>query len=111
MKVRYTYYVYILRCSDNTYYNGVTNDLERRFNEHSEGVNPDAYTHSRRPVELVYSQLFYDIRQAIFFEKRIKNWSKKKKEAIINDHWEKLPELSSCKNKTSHLHYKKKVVY
>ena len=106
MKVRYTYYVYILKCSDNTYYTGVTNDLERRFNEHLVGTIPDSYTFSRRPVELVFHQIFNDIKLAIAFEKKVKDWSRKKKEAIINDNWDKLPEFSSCKNETSHKLFK-----
>ncbi|WP_317221563.1 GIY-YIG nuclease family protein [Aestuariivivens marinum] len=46
------YYVYILICSDNTYYTGMTNDLERRLNQHQQGYKIDGYTFSRRPVEL-----------------------------------------------------------
>lgn len=107
MKVRYTYYVYILKCKDGTYYTGVTNDLERRFNEHIEGTLIDSYTYSRRPLELVFHQIFYDIKLAIQFEKRIKKWSQKKKQAMINDYWERLPELSECKNETSHKFFKK----
>ena len=106
MKVRHTYYVYILICNDDTYYTGVTNDLERRFNEHQEGTIPDSYTFSRRPLELVFHQTFDDITLAIQFEKRIKKWSQKKKEAMINGHLEKLPELASCKNETSHKLFK-----
>lgn len=103
MKVRYTYYVYILKCKDRTYYTGVTNDLDRRFNEHAEGTLMDSYTYSRRPVELVFQQIFYDVNLAIQFENRVKKWSQKKKEAMINDYWE----LSECKNETSHKFYKK----
>ena len=106
MRVRYTYFVYILKCSDKTYYTGVTNDLDRRLNEHIEGTIPDAYTFSRRPVELAFHQMFQDIKLAIQFEKRIKKWSQKKKEAMINDSWEKLPVLSECKNESSHKLFK-----
>jgi len=88
------YYVYIVKCFDNSYYTGVTNDLERRINEHNEGSNPESYTYKRRPVELVFYHEFNDINQAIVFEKQIKGWSRRKKEAIINDNWELLPELS-----------------
>ncbi|WP_294304271.1 GIY-YIG nuclease family protein [uncultured Chryseobacterium sp.] len=88
------YYVYILKCSDNSYYTGVTNDIEKRIQYHTEGINPDSYTYSRRPVELVFHTEFNDVNQAIAFEKQVKGWSRKKKEAIINDEWEKLPNLS-----------------
>ena len=61
---------------------------------------PDAYTCSRRPVELVWYQDFTEPNQAIYFEKKIKKWSRAKKEAIINDDWDLLPLLSECKNET-----------
>ena len=52
------YYTYILRCSDNSYYTGITNNLERRLIEHHKGLNPTCYTFNKRPVELVYQQNF-----------------------------------------------------
>lgn len=88
------YYVYILKCSDNSYYIGITNDLSRRVDEHNDGINPTSYTHNRRPVELVFSSEFNDVNQAILFEKQIKGWSRKKKEAIIEGKWNLLPQLS-----------------
>jgi putative endonuclease len=96
------YYVYILKCSDDSYYTGVTNDIDRRFYEHQSGLNPNAYTHNRRPVELVFCEEYGDINQAIAFEKQVKGWTRKKKEAIIAGNWGKLKELVVCKNKSSH---------
>ena len=96
-------YVYIIKCSDGTYYTGITNNPERRFNQHSLGFNKESYTYSRRPLELVYCELFTDFNLAIEWETRLKKWSKAKKEALINDNWEKLSELAACKNVTSHL--------
>lgn len=52
---------------------------------HTEGINPDSYTYSKRPVELVFHTEFNDVNQAIAFEKQVKGWSRKKKEAIINE--------------------------
>ena len=52
------YYVYILRCRDSSLYVGVTSDIERRVMEHNAGKYPDAYTHNRRPVTLVFYQDF-----------------------------------------------------
>jgi putative endonuclease len=89
-----TYYVYIVKCLDNSYYTGMTNNLTRRIDEHNEGNNPESYTYTRRPVELVFYSEFNEVEQAIAFEKQVKGWSRKKKEAIINDNWEILPELS-----------------
>ena len=95
------YYVYILKCSDNSYYTGVTNNIEKRFNEHQSGINKGAYTYKKRPVELVFCEYFGDINQAIAFEKQIKGWTRKKKEAIIVGNWEKLKELSICRNESN----------
>ncbi|REC47135.1 MULTISPECIES: GIY-YIG nuclease family protein [Chryseobacterium] len=93
------YYVYIVKCSDNSYYTGFTNDLEKRINEHNDGLNSESYTYTRKPVELVFYYEFNDVNQAIGFEKQIKGCSRKKKEAIINDNWELLPELSKNRMK------------
>lgn len=93
------YYVYILKCSDNSYYVGITNNFERRIIEHNEGYDSKSYTFKRRPLELVYLKTFNDSNQAILFEKQIKGWSRKKKEALINDNCEVLPELSMNKEK------------
>ncbi len=92
------YYVYILKCADSSYYTGIRNNLERRLAEHESGINPDCYTYKRRPVELVYSEYFTDPNLAIAFEKKVKNWSKAKKTALIEKNWEKLKSLSICHN-------------
>ncbi|GHB55077.1 GIY-YIG nuclease family protein [Persicitalea jodogahamensis] len=99
------YFVYILKCADDSYYTGVTNDLDRRLIEHQSGHNPDSYTHSRRPVEIVFNREFKYIDQAIAFEKQVKGWSRKKKEAIIQDNWDLLHPLAECLNNTSHKKY------
>jgi putative endonuclease len=88
------YFVYILLCSDNSYYTGVTNNLERRLYEHESGHDPKSYTFKRRPLKLVFQEIFNDINQAIAFEKQVKGWKRSKKEAIINGDWHLLPELS-----------------
>jgi len=91
------YYIYILECSDNTFYTGVTNDLSRRLEEHQSGINNNSYTHNRRPVKLVFSCEFNNIEVAIAKEKQIKKWSKAKKNALINGDFDLLPELSKKK--------------
>jgi len=100
--------VYILKCSDGSYYTGVTNDVERRLWEHQEGIDANSYTHNRRPVELVWYSDEFDPNSAIEFEKQVKGWTRKKKEALINGEWDKLPELSKCNNESTHLNCKKK---
>ncbi|MBL0047416.1 MAG: GIY-YIG nuclease family protein [Bacteroidetes bacterium] len=101
------YFTYILECADKSYYTGITNDIDRRIAEHNEGENPSAYTYSRRPVKLVYLEQFFDPSTAIELEKQIKGWSRKKKDALIANNWDKLKELSVCKNETSYMNYKK----
>ena len=77
------YYVYILKCSDSSYYTGLTNNIERRFQEHQSGENNTSYTFNKRPVELVFCEEFLDVNQAISFEKQIKGWSRKKKRQLL----------------------------
>ena len=71
----HNYFVYIIECSDKSYYVGVTNDLELRIEQHNEGKNPKAYTYKRRPVEWRYYERFKDINQAIDWEKKLKGWN------------------------------------
>lgn len=88
------YFVYILKCSDKTYYTGVTSNLQQRIIEHQTGKHKESYTYKRRPLELVYYAEFSDVGIAIDKEKQIKKWSRKKKEALINGEFENLPNLA-----------------
>lgn len=90
-------FVYILKCSDNSYYTGVTNDLTRRLYEHNTGYNPDSYTYNKRPLQLVFQTEFKDINQAIDFEKKVKGCSRAKKEALIKDDWNEIVKLASIR--------------
>lgn len=87
-------YVYILKCSDDSYYTGVTSNLTQRFGEHKTGKYRDSYTYSRRPLDLIFYAEFTDINLAIETEKQIKKWSRAKKEALIKGEFEKLPNLA-----------------
>ncbi|WP_445431171.1 GIY-YIG nuclease family protein [Chryseobacterium indoltheticum] len=89
-----TSFVYILLCSDKTYYTGVTENVYKRFDEHQDGKYFGSYTFSRRPLQLVYFCQFMDIEQAIVFEKKIKKWSQAKKLALIEGRYEDLPNLA-----------------
>jgi len=101
------YYVYILRCADGSFYTGVTNDYQHRLWQHQEGIDSNCYTYKRRPVELVYVGIFGDINEAIVWDpttplwgsagqgKKVKRWSRKKKEALIRRDFEALPALSA----------------
>lgn len=100
-----SYYVYIVRCSDESLYTGITNDISRRISEHNSGKIKNSFTYSRRPVKLEFYQEFNDPEQAILFEKRIKKWSRLKKEALIEENYKALQILSECRNAR---HYKYK---
>ncbi|CAL65157.1 protein containing N-terminal domain of the UvrABC system protein C [Christiangramia forsetii KT0803] len=99
------YYVYILQCFDDSYYTGITNNLNRRISEHKNGLDSKCYTFKRRPLELKFSQEFNDVLQAIYFEKQIKGWTRAKKQALINGDFDWLQVLAECRNAT---HYKYK---
>jgi putative endonuclease len=86
--------VYILRCRDGSYYTGLTKQaIEARVWEHNEGIC-DGYTKKRRPVELVFTETYDRIIDAIARERQIKGWSRAKKEALIAYDYERLPELA-----------------
>ena len=89
-----TYYVYILKCSDGTYYTGFTSNLSKRLDEHQMGKFKDSYTYKRRPLNLEFYAEFTNVEVAIEREKQIKNWSRAKKEALINGKYEELPNLA-----------------
>lgn len=90
-------FVYILKCSDGTFYTGVTSNLEKRISEHQSGKHADSYTFTRRPLQLVFYSEFTDINLVIEKEKQIKKWSKAKKEALIKNEFDKLPNLAKKK--------------
>src|SRR4051812_23556638 len=94
-------YVYILKCSDDTYYTGVTNNPEKRLEQHNSGINKNSYTSQRLPVLMVYCERFADFNLAIKWEKRIKKRSKEKKEVLISENWNQLQIAAVCKNKSS----------
>lgn len=78
-------WVYMLRCADGSYYIGKYqgDDLEIRIWEHNNGHYPDAYTATRRPVECVWSEQFLRFDDAVACERKLKGWSRAKKEALI----------------------------
>jgi tRNA/rRNA methyltransferase len=84
-----SFWTYILRCADRSYYTGHTDDIEKRVSEHQSGAI-EGYTHSRRPVELVWSEIFQTRIEALEAERQIKDWSRAKKEALIRGDWKSL---------------------
>ena len=89
-----SYFVYILECSDGSFYTGFTDNIETRLQEHEMGKYPNAYTKRRRPVILRFSYSFPDLESAMSFEKQVKGWRREKKLALIEERWDDLPELS-----------------
>ena len=85
-----SFWVYMVLCSDASFYTGITNDVERRVAEHNRGIDRFSYTHSRRPVTLVYTAEFNDPNDAIRWEKQIKGWSRRKKDALARGDWASL---------------------
>jgi len=97
----HNYFVYIVECADGLYYTGVTNDLERRIDEHNNGLHPESFTYKRRPVVLKYWQRFTYINDAISWEKQVKGWGRKKKEALFVEDWNKIKELAKSRSQSS----------
>lgn len=87
------FWVYILRCSDNSYYTGHTDDLDLRIEKHSEG-KMTGYTSTRLPVKLVFTEQFVSRLEALEMEQRIKGWSRKKKEAMMCGDWKEVQRLA-----------------
>jgi putative endonuclease len=89
-------FLYILRCADGSYYTGTYRgeDIATRVSEHDQAHHADAWTASRRPVELVFVEEFAAITDAIAAERRVKGWSRAKKEAMIAGRWGALPNLA-----------------
>ncbi len=79
------YFVYILRCSDGTFYTGYTGNLIQRFKQHQSGAIPRSYTKSRRPVDLVWAGEFETKEEARAGEKKIKRWKPDRKEVLIRE--------------------------
>ncbi len=84
------YYTYIVKCSDGSFYTGITNDLQRRLEEHNSNKNPSSYTSNKRPVALQWFEAYTNPNEAIRIEKQIKGWSRRKKIALIEENWDKL---------------------
>ena len=94
-----SFYLYILRCSDGSYYVGHTDDLETRVAAHNRG-EIEGYTRGRRPVRLVFSDEFPSREDALSRERQIKGWSRAKKEALIKGRWPRLQRLSRAHGST-----------
>jgi putative endonuclease len=86
-------WTYILECADGSFYVGSTRDLEQRVEQHNTGDGA-AYTRWRRPVRLAWAAEFERIDEAYAFEKRVQNWSRAKRIALIEGRFNDLPDLA-----------------
>lgn len=93
MIFRMTTGMYILRCSDGSYYVGSSRNVEARAAQHASGAGA-AYTRGRLPVELVFVQECESVAEAYGLEKKVQGWSRAKREALIRGDFALLPSLS-----------------
>jgi predicted GIY-YIG superfamily endonuclease len=95
-----SYIVYILECSDGSYYTGSTDNINKRLWDHEQGVERSAYTYSRRPVKLVWTseecKYYYD---ALRWERQIKGWTRAKKQALIRGDFNAVHEIVKAERK------------
>ncbi len=89
-------WVYILRCADGSYYTGLTRAAlpETRLPEHMMKLSPRSFTAKRLPVTLAYAEYLDMAADAIAAERKIKGWSRAKKEALIADRWDEVQRLA-----------------
>ena len=97
-------WVYILLCSDESYYTGSTIDIERRLIQHQCGLGANNKK-KRLPVKLVYLEKHKTIFLAFRREKQIQGWSRNKKQALIANMPEKLKRYAECMNETHYKNY------
>lgn len=83
----------MLRCADDSYYIGHTDELEKRILQHQSG-DLGGYTATRRPVDLVFTQEFSSREEALAAELQVKGWSRKKKKALVHGDWAQLSRLA-----------------
>jgi len=95
-----SFWVYILRCSDGSYYTGHTDDLERRVAEHQSGTIP-GYTHDRRPVQVMFAENFPTRIEALERERQLKDWSRRKKEALFLSDWQAVADAARSRPRVS----------
>ncbi len=88
-----SFFAYLLRCNDGSYYAGHTDNLNLRLAQHETG-SFGGYAAERRPVTLVWSESFPTRDEALAAERRIKGWSRAKKEALIAGDWDRITQLA-----------------
>ena len=92
-----SFWLYMLKCTDGSYYIGHTEDLEERLAQHAVGSG-DAYTAKRLPVQLAFCEEFSSREEALVRERQVKGWSRKKKEALCRGDWQEISRLARSRN-------------
>ena len=89
-------WVYILRCNGGAYYTGLTRSAEpeKRLSEHNLKLSPTSFTAKRLPVVIAYAEYFDTVVDAIAAERKIKGWSRAKKEALMAGDWDRVVKLA-----------------
>ncbi len=72
------WFVYVIQCVDGSLYTGSTNNLEKRFLEHKQGIG-GRYTRSHKPIKMIYSEKLSTQSEALKREHQIKGWSRGEK--------------------------------
>jgi putative endonuclease len=98
-RILMSFWVYLLRCADGSYYVGHTDDLEKRIAEHQRG-DMAGYTATWRPVQLVHAESFTTREEALGAERQLKGWSRKKKEAWARGDWAEVSRLGERRTST-----------
>ena len=90
-----SFYAYMLQCADGSFYTGHTDELKARLTSHHQGIFK-GYTSrpGKRPFKLVFYSEFPTRDEAFAAERRIKGWSRAKKEALIRGDWKEVERLS-----------------
>lgn len=88
------FYVYILLCNDGSFYTGHTDNIEARISQHEQRLYPRCYTATRLPVKVVFVQETSSRAEALEAERQIKNWSRSKKQALIDGDFDLLKQLA-----------------
>lgn len=91
------FWVYMLRCCDQSFYIGHTDNLEARIAQHAQGAFISCYTYKRRPVALVFSEEFPSRIEALQMERKIKGWNRAKKTALIRGDWREISRIARFK--------------
>jgi putative endonuclease len=102
-------WMYILKCADDTFYTGSTNNLGVRLIEHENGLGAN-YTRKRLPFELVYYEEFSRIDYAFFRAKQVQGWGRKKKIALIQNNVVDLRKFAACQNKSHSKYFEKEII-